>query len=76
MVKMEVACRYCNQTESLVKAGYSISNKRYQCNNCKRYFQLEYSNNTCKLGVKEQIVEMAVWSKGYNKSAESWNKYG
>ena len=65
MAKVEVKCRYCKQTENVIKAGYSISGKqRYQCNNCNRYFQLEYSNNACKPGVKEQIVEMAINGSG------------
>ena len=65
MAKVEVKCRYCKQTENVIKAGYSISGKqRYQCNNCNKYFQLEYSNNAYKPGVKEQIVEMAINGSG------------
>ena len=65
MVKIDVKYRYCNKTEEVVKAGYSISKQqRYQCNLCNRYFQLEYINNTSKLGVKEQIVQMAINGSG------------
>lgn len=65
MAKIDVKCRYCNKTEEVVKAGYSISKQqRYKCNLCNRYFQLEYINNTSKPGVKEQIVEMAINGSG------------
>lgn len=65
MTKIDVKYRYSNKTEEVVKAGYSISKQqRYQCNLCNRYFQLEYINNTSKLGVKEQIVQMAINGSG------------
>ncbi|WP_410525941.1 IS1 family transposase [Rickettsia endosymbiont of Cantharis rufa] len=41
MARIDVKCRYCNDTEKVVKAGYSISKQqRYQCKQCNRYFQL------------------------------------
>ncbi len=65
MAKIDVKCRYCNKTEGVVKAGYSISKQqRYQCNQCHRYFQLEYINNASKPGVKDRIVEMAINGAG------------
>lgn len=65
MAKIDVKCRYCNKTEEVVKAGYSISKQqRYQCNQCNRYFQLDYINNASKPGVKEKIVEMAINGSG------------
>lgn len=39
--RIDVKCRYYNDTEKVVKAGYSISKQqRYQCKQCNRYFQL------------------------------------
>jgi transposase len=65
MAKIDVKCRYCNRTKEVIKAGYSISKQqRYQCNQCNRYFQLNYINNASKPGVKEQIVEMAINGSG------------
>ena len=65
MAQVEVKCRYCKQEEKVVKTGISSSGKqRYRCNDCKRYFQLDYANNANKPGVKEQIVEMALNGSG------------
>jgi len=63
--KIDVKYRYCNKTGEVVKAGYFIwKQQRYQCNQCNRYFQLDYINNASKPGVKEQIVEMAINGSG------------
>ena len=65
MAKIDVKCRYCDKTEEVVKVGCFISKpQRYQCNQCNRYFQLDYINNASKPGVKEQIVEMAINGSG------------
>jgi transposase-like protein len=65
MAKVEVKCRYCISEEQVVKAGFSsCGQQRYRCNDCKRYFQLEYVNNASKPGTKELIVEMALNGSG------------
>ncbi|AWK13630.1 hypothetical protein CCS41_02570 [Candidatus Fukatsuia symbiotica] len=40
-----------------------------RCLSCKRTFQLDYSYNTCKAGVKEQVVDMAMKSSGIRDTA-------
>jgi transposase-like protein len=65
MAKIDVKCRYCTETEQVIKAGYSISKQqRYYCGSCNKYFQIEYLNKASKPGVKEQIVEMAINGSG------------
>ena len=59
-----VTCTYCG-SEDLVKNGHSENaTQRWQCNGCKKSFQLEYRYNAWKTGVKEQIVELTMNSSG------------
>lgn len=49
----------CNSDE-VYRHGRSCSrHERFRCRSCKRVFQLTYSYEARKPGVKEQIVEMA-----------------
>jgi transposase len=65
MAKIDVKCRYCIETEQVIKAGHSISKQqRYYCGSCSKYFQLDYINNGSKPGIKEQILEMAINGSG------------
>ena len=73
MVKVEVKYRYCKQIENVIKAGYPISGKQHGTSVImNKYFQLEYSNNACKPGVKEQIVEMAINGRGVRSTKRAF----
>ena len=59
-----VTCTFCG-SEDLVKNGHSENaTQRWQCNSCKKNFQLEYRYNARKPGVKEQITELTINSSG------------
>ena len=59
-----VTCIHC-ESDDLVKNGHSENNtQRWQCNNCKKSFQLEYRYNAWRPGVKEQIIELTMNSSG------------
>lgn len=59
-----IVCRYCGE-EDLVKNGHSEnSTQRWRCNKCSRSFQLNYTYNARKQGVKEKIVEYTLNSSG------------
>ncbi|WP_368799536.1 IS1-like element transposase, partial [Escherichia coli] len=47
-------------TDEVYRHGHSCSrHERFRCRSCKRVFQLAYSCEVRKPGVKEQSVEMA-----------------
>lgn len=59
-----VTCTFCN-CDDLVKNGHSENGtQRWLCNGCKKSFQIEYTYNARKPGVKEQILEMTLNSSG------------
>jgi len=60
----KIQCIHCQATD-LHKNGKSPNGtQRWYCKSCKRYFRLDYSNNACKPGVKEKIIEMTMNSSG------------
>jgi transposase-like protein len=67
MVYIKVLCPYCG-SDDVVKNGKNTTGKqRLLCRNpeCNhKTFQLEYSNNACKPGVKQQIIDMALNGSG------------
>ena len=67
MVYEKVLCPYC-KSDNVVKNGRnSTGRQRMMCRNseCKhKTFQLEYSNNASKLGVKEKIIDMVMNGSG------------
>ena len=67
MVYEKVLCPYC-KSDNVVKNGRnSTGRQRMMCRNseCKhKTFQLEYSNNASKPGVKEKIIDMAMNGSG------------
>lgn len=70
MAVIEVSCRYCLHTETIQKFGKSKRGcQRYHCTNCDKTFQLQYINNACKPGVKEQIIDMAMNNSGIKDTA-------
>ncbi|CSI64800.1 Iso-IS1 ORF2 [Shigella sonnei] len=59
MATVTVHCPRCHSDE-VYRHGRSCSrHERFRCRSCKRVFQLTYSYEARKPGVKEQIVEMA-----------------
>ena len=67
MAVIEVACPYCGSKEVSLYGKNSTGRQRYLCRNkqCShKTFQLEYKNNACRPGTKEQIVEMTMNGSG------------
>jgi transposase len=59
-----IKCIHCKGS-NLVKNGHSENKtQRWFCNECERSFQLDYSYNARKPGVKEQIAELTLNSSG------------
>lgn len=68
---IEIRCRYCN-SDDLSKNGKSENGtQRYRCKSCKRTFQLDYSYNAWKDGVKEKIDTLILNSGGVRDTARS-----
>ncbi|MEX0447360.1 IS1 family transposase, partial [Xenorhabdus sp. SGI246] len=56
MAKVNVHCRYCHKSEDVKGHGKGNGgHSRYRCYACRKVFQLEYTYQACKPGVKEQI---------------------
>ena len=54
-----VHCPRCNSDEVYRHGRSGSRHERFRCRSCKRVFQLTYSYEARKPGVKEQSVEMA-----------------
>lgn len=67
MVYEKVLCPYC-KSDNVVKYGKNSTGKqRMLCKNseCKhKTFQLEYSNNASRPGVKEKVIDMVMNGSG------------
>jgi len=51
----QIKCPHCG-SEDMVKNGHSEnSTQRYRCKSCKGSFQIDYTYNARKPGVKDQI---------------------
>jgi insertion element IS1 protein InsB len=62
--KRLISCPHCGGVD-LQKNGHSSKGvQQWRCIQCCKYFQLEYSYNACKKGVKEQIIELTLNSSG------------
>ena len=62
--KINVKCIHC-QSEKVVKNGLSSnSTQRWRCKSCKKSFQLHYSYNAHKPGIKKQIIEQTMNNSG------------
>lgn len=62
--QVAVKCRHC-QSEDLAKNGHrGNGTQRWRCNKCHKSFQLVYTYNAHKPGVKEQIIEQTLNSSG------------
>ncbi|MDE9537301.1 IS1 family transposase, partial [Xenorhabdus bovienii] len=70
MAKVDVYCRYCHQSESVKGHGKGNGgHPRYRCYICCKVFQLEYTYQACKPGVKEQIIDIAMNNGGIRDTA-------
>ena len=67
MAIIQVYCPVCSSID-VIKSGITEQNKqRYCCQNVncsKKTFILDYSNKACAPGVKEKIIDMAMYSSG------------
>ena len=62
--QIPVACHHCGG-QDVVKNGHRPNGaQRWRCNGCKKSFQLSYTYNAHKVGVKEQIIEQTLNSSG------------
>lgn len=69
MVSVVVTCRACG-SEQLYKHGRSRTGEpRYRCRECHCCFQLNYRNETNKVGVPDKIIEMAMNGAGVRDTA-------
>lgn len=64
MAKVIVICKYC-KSERVIFSG----KQRCKCKNCNCSFQLEYSYNAYKEGVKDKIIPMAHNGSGIRDTA-------
>jgi transposase-like protein len=67
MAYTKIICPHCG-SENVVLHGKNTNGKqRLLCRNAEcahKTFQLDYSNNACKPGVKQQIVDMVMNGSG------------
>lgn len=71
MATVTVHCPHCDSDE-VYRHGHSCSqHQRFHCRSCQRVFQLTYSYEARKHGIKEQIVEMAHNDAGVRDTART-----
>lgn len=74
MTKIDVICKYCSSNK-IIKAGKrklkskSEGVQTYKCNNCGKYFQLEYKQIGRLPETKEAIVDMCTNGNGIRDTA-------
>lgn len=59
-----IVCRYCGDKDLVKNRHSENSTQRWRCNKCSKSFQLNYTYNARKQGVKEKIVEYTLNSSG------------
>ena len=64
-----VYCPRCNSDRIYRHGKSAAGHARYRCPACPHVFQLTYTYEACKPGVKEKIVEMAFNSAGVRDTA-------
>lgn len=72
MVTQVVKCRYC-QSERLIKVGKQSGQQRLKCKNCSKTFQMNYTYEAHKPGIKEKIETMAHNGNGIRDTARVLN---
>ena len=70
MVTISVLCRYCHKPDAVRRKGVGTTgHQRYQCETCKRSFQLNYSKRAYQPGIKEKVIDMALNGSGIRDTA-------
>jgi transposase-like protein len=70
MVTITVSCRYCANQDQVRRKGVSpTGNQRYKCEACQRSFQLDYAKRAYQIGIKEQVIDMALNGSGIRDTA-------
>ena len=66
MASVQVVCPLCKEDQVIKKGFTQQGAQRYRCKNesCRSTFILNYTNNGCKPGIQDQIVEMAMNGSG------------
>lgn len=73
MATVPVHCPRCHSDE-IYRHGRSTSqHERFRCRLCQRVFQLTYTYEARKPGVKEQIIDMAHNGSGVRDTARTLN---
>ena len=71
MATVNVTCPYC-KGEHVIKKGFTPKGvQRYFCKDrkCGCTFILEYSNNGCKPGINDQVIDMGMNGSGVRDTA-------
>lgn len=72
MASVTVYCPRCQSAPQVYRHGQnSNGHDRFRCQDCHRVFQLTYSYEARKPGVKEQITEMAFNGAGVRNTART-----
>ncbi|EBN5354558.1 IS1 family transposase, partial [Salmonella enterica subsp. enterica serovar Typhimurium] len=71
MASVNVHCPRCNSAQVYRHGQNPCGHDRFRCRDCLRVFQLTYSYEARKPGVKEQIVEMAFNGAGVRDTART-----
>ena len=69
MTSNTIYCPRCNSDRVYRHGKSAAGHVRYRCPACPHVFQLTYTYEACKPGVKEKIVEMAFNSAGVRDTA-------
>ena len=67
MASIKVKCPYCGSEEVSLYGKSKTGKQRFLCKNAEcahKTFQIEYTNNACKPGTTEKIIEMAMNGAG------------
>lgn len=68
MIVQTLQCRYCSSAK-LINMGKQSGHQRMKCKACGKTFQMEYTYEAHKLGVKEKIERMAHNGNGIRDTA-------
>ncbi|HBS6775016.1 TPA: IS1 family transposase, partial [Klebsiella pneumoniae] len=71
MATVTVHCPRCHSDEIYRHGRSSSQHERFQCRSCKRVFQLTYTYEARKPGVKEKIIDMAHNGSGVRDTART-----
>lgn len=71
MPSVNVHCPRCNSAQVYRHGQNPSGHARFRCRDCHRVFQLTYSYEARKPGVKEQIVEMSFNGAGVRDTART-----